>query len=484
MNIKSILKNFTMKYCANAVVISILGITVYLLFSNLSVNPLENDELFTLNMLTRNSLFEIIRIGNMPDATPPLYHIVMFFYTRIFEVSEYMMRIPSVIFFLIASYLSFIFVKRFFGITESIVTVIVMITLFPHAWVSQYARGYSLFLMIIVTTMLFISNIIKYKKENIEKNIPLKMLVCYIASAFFCNYINYFGAVLVFFELLFLFIVFNKKIVREIIIIVISLTILYLPWLLIISLHEIPQSCPDFLEWINWSVYASYNLFVVLFLAFIPLLPLIFDVIKYRNIKVLYDKHLYVSMLFFLFLIPYLTIYCIHNLGITCYQSKYLIISIIPFYILIAHGISLIGKKQIIIFLFTAIFVIQSLRERDHYVPCLTNSEYIIKFVINNHNQTQKPVLFINNGYDMFTKHYKYHYDKYLTNKDSVRIMFDYNTEKIKPTIEEIRSQYNGNYIWVIDCTLVYDIKKISDEKNIVMIKDNLPKVYLLKIDK
>jgi len=246
MNIKTISKNFIIKYCSNAVVITILGITAYLLFSNLSVNPLENDELFTLNMMTRNNLLEIIKIGNIPDVNPPLYHIAMFLYTRIFEVSEYMIRIPSVIFFLIAVYLSFVFVKKIFSTVEGIVTVIVMITLSPHAWISQFARGYSLFLMFIVITMIYLVNIINYKKDNIGNNIPVKMMTCYIISAVFCIYNHYYGAILVFFELLFLFILFNKKILRDILVIVIFLTIFYLPWLLSISLQKITRSNPDF----------------------------------------------------------------------------------------------------------------------------------------------------------------------------------------------------------------------------------------------
>ncbi len=248
------------------------------------------------------------------------------------------------------------------------------------------------------------------------------------------------------------------------------------------------QEYPDFFEWINWNVYSSYNLFIVLFLAFIPLLPLIIDFIKYKNINMLYKKHLYVLMLFFLFLIPYLTIYCIHNSGITCYQHKYLIISMIPFYILIAHGIVVIGKRKSIIFLLMIMFVLFAMKQRQQDMSYLKNSEYIVNFIINNHNKTQRPILFINNYRTeinnkdvMFTKYYKYHYDKYLNNKKSVKICFD-DEMTVNQTIEELSSNYGNNSIWVVDCTLMYDMKKISDGRNFIIINDSPPpNVYLVK---
>lgn len=482
MNIKEILKKFIIKYYDNIIVLFIIGIAAYSLFSNISINNLEHDELYTLNMLTMNNLFDIIKIGNVTDVNPPLYHAVMFFYTRIFDLSEYMIRIPSVVFFLITLYLIFIFTKRLFGAVDGIVSVLVTAMLFPHEWVSLLARGYALLVLFTVITMIFLDNIIRYKMKNNDKNISYRILICYIVSAIFCIYTHYFGGILVFSELFFLFIVFNKKVLKEIFIIIVPLMVFYVPWLLLISPHKVDVVHPNFIEWINWSVHANYNLFVVIFFAFIPVVPIIFDILKDKRIKLICNKYLSVLMLFFLFLFPYFLILFMYKIGIKCYQSRYLIISIIPFYILIAHGIAIAGRRKIIILIITVLFIIYGIKQKEPVFRMSQEAEYNINFIVKNHKKTGRPVLFIKDG--MFEIYHKFHYDKYFnneTNKNNVKLLLYSEVNQINQTIEELSRMCGNNFIWVIDSTLMYDMNSVSLNKDIVKFNSKLPPIYLVK---
>ena len=84
---------------------------------------------------------------------------------------------------------------------------------------------------------------------------------------------------------------------------------------------------------------------------------------------------------------------------------------------------------------------------------------------------------------DMFTKYYKYHCNKYLNNKKNVKIACSDDRRIVNETIEELSSNYGNNFIWVVDCTLTYNIKEIADENKVVTINnnENHPNIYLVK---
>lgn len=461
----------------------ILFFTGYRLFLTLAVNPLNIDELYTLNILNRTNFFEIIKIGNILDNHPPLYHIFMFVYTRVFGISEYIIRIPSVIFFLLSGYITFILAKKLFSASEGVASVIVLVMLLPHPFISQYARGYSLLVFCTVLTFYFLLNILRYKKDNINENIPVSLMFFYIAVSLCCSYAHYFGCIIVFSELLFLFIVFNRKILRDLLVITAVLTILYLPWLLLVSIKQVRTFAPDFLEWINWNVFGNYNIFILFFLICIGLIPVVYDFLKYKNIQTVFYKHTSDFLILFLFLFPYLFVYILHKFGIQCFQSRYLAISIIPFYILIARGLSVLGRKKYILFLLLAVFVISSLKQKRNFMPFLDNSEYAVKYVIDNHNNTAKPILFINE-FEMFKNYYKYHCDKYLdqtiANKNVKVINYETGIN-INSDIVMLSRISAHEYIWLVDCSMDSHIEQLRASNYIVVVKSELPQIYLVK---
>ena len=70
------------------------------LFSDSYITPLYIDEIFKLNILYMNNLSEIIRLGNIVDTHPPLYHLIMYFFIKCVGLSKYIIRVKSTIYYL------------------------------------------------------------------------------------------------------------------------------------------------------------------------------------------------------------------------------------------------------------------------------------------------------------------------------------------------------------------------------------------------
>jgi len=476
-----LIKLFSKNHITEILIFIILIFTAYEWLQNLSVNPLDIDELFTLNIIYINDLYSIIKFGNILDNHPPLYHILMYVFIKIFGVSEYTIRIPSVIFSVLSVYLTFILSKKLFSGIDGLVSALVMIILIPNAWIVQYARGYSLLLLFSVLTMIFLVDIIKYK-ENIKQIIPYKLLALYTFSALCCVYTHYFGCVLIFSELLFLLLFFYRSIIKEIMIIVISITVLYGPWFLFSYPKKVPAINPNFMEWINWNVFGCYNCYILIGLIFISILPFLHSITINKNIKLSLKEHTLYFLMLFLFLFPYLLICCIHNFLINCCQYKYLIIAIVPFYILIAHSIVILGRKRILIFLFTIIFLISAIKQKNNFIPFLNNTEYPLKFIINNYNKTKKPILFIDK-YGLYNKYYKYHCDKYLnkSTKNDIKFITEYDEKTIMNEIDTFSNFYHNQYVWLFDCSSVCDVNEEATDKDVILFNKNYPKIYLIR---
>lgn len=444
------------------------------LFSNISILPLDIDELFTLNILYMNDLYKIIKFGNILDNHPPLYHLIMYFFTQIFGLSEYIIRIPSVIFTVISFYLVFVLAKKLFSPVCGLISFIITIILIPDPWITYLARGYSLLLLLSILTMIFLTNIISYKVTNKEKFVPFISLFYFIISSLLCMYTHYFGCILVLSEILFLFLFFHKNIIKELIIIILSLISLYAPWLLISFPKKAVLISPDFVEWINWNAFGNYNPYILISLIVIGIICNLYILIKYG-----YDKHktkYSFFLILYLFIFPFLLTVFINKFIAGCYQHKYLIISLIPFYILIADTFVILFKNKIILILTLIIFYLlsaQNVSLPNHF------TEYYLNFVINNHNKTGKPIIIIDK-YDMFDKYYKYHFDKYSTDENIIFVNdFDEN-EIIKETNKAV-TKNNNQYIWLFDSTSIYDIKAVSDNKKVIVFNEELPSVYLVK---
>lgn len=469
--------SFLKKNVHQLILLVLLFFTAVKLISGLTANPLFMDELFTLNILYSNDLYKIILYGNILDNHPPLYHLIMFVFTQCFGVSEFIIRLPSVFFNIISIYLIFILAKKLFSPTHGLISAIVAIILMPNVYISQNARGYSLLLLLSILTMIFLLNIISYKLKQKEKKIPFNILFFYIFSSLLCMYTHYYGCILVFCELLFLFLFFYKQIFKEIFIITISLTLLFGPWLLISFPNGLDIVNPNFINWINWCCFENYNIYILTSLIIIGILLYIIN-IKNLNIEIIKEKYYSFALILFLFIFPFIFVSFIHYNIIRCYHHRHLIISLAPFYILIANTLVTISKNKLILLILICSFYLSAIKQRNNFI-IFNNCEYYLKFMITDCNNNNRPILVIDKG-KTFWRYYKYHFDKYLINKNNLTYVEDYSKQNVNQIIDNIKNSNIYEQIWLLDSTSFCDIKSICD-KNLIVISSMLPTIYLAK---
>ena len=469
--------SFLKKNVHQLILLVLLFFTAVKLISGLTANPLFMDELFTLNILYSNDLYKIILYGNILDNHPPLYHLIMFVFTQCFGVSEFIIRLPSVLFNIISIYLIFILAKKLFSPTHGLISAIVAIILMPNVYISQNARGYSLLLLLSILTMIFLLNIISYKLKQKEKKTPFNILFFYIFSSLLCMYTHYYGCILVFCELLFLFLFFYKQIFKEIFIITISLTLLFGPWLLISFPNGLDIVNPNFINWINWCCFENYNIYILTSLIIIGILLYIIN-IKNLNIEIIKEKYYSFALILFLFIFPFIFVSFIHYNIIRCYHHRHLIISLAPFYILIANTLVTISKNKLILLILICSFYLSAIKQRNNFI-IFNNCEYYLKFMITDCNNNNRPILVIDKG-KTFWRYYKYHFDKYLINKNNLTYVEDYSKQNVNQIIDNIKNSNIYEQIWLLDSTSFCDIKSICD-KNLIVISSMLPTIYLAK---
>jgi len=455
----------------NFVLILILTFITIILFNDSHKIPLDIDEIFTLNILYMNNLSEVIKFGNILDNHPPLYHLIMYFFTKCFGLSEQIIRIPSVIFSIISFYLVFVLGKKIYSKTYGFTSLIITAILIPKPWIVFYARCYILLLLFCILTMINLVNIIKFKTESPNKQVPSNIMFYYIFSSLMCVYTHYFGCILIFCELFFLFMVFYKKVIKEIVVTVTSLTLLFGPWLLISHPKKAPTATPVFTEWLKWNVFNNYNVYWLIAIIVVGIIYFVYNLNKHSK-----EEKTYFSLMLYLFIFPFLLIYFTHNFIIKCYQPKYLIISLVPFYMMISATFVMFLKNKISLILALITFYMLSIKQ---VIPPDAFTEYNLNFAINNHNNFNRPIVIIDK-HAMYIKYYKYHIDNYAR-PNNISFINDFDNEKIIEKIDKAVVENNNRYVWLIDSTSIYDIDQISNKKNIIKINKSLPSIYLAK---
>jgi len=164
------------------IAIALLGIYLRLLFLN--KNDLWYDEVWTL-ITAKESLIHI---------NPPFYFIFIKLWIRIFGISEFALRLPSVLFSFGSLLITYLIGKELFGRRVSFYA-LTIIGLSPfHLWYAQEARHYSFALLLGLTSSYFL--LLWLKKRN------LKYVLLYALFSTLSIYTHYFCIFLVFSQIL------------------------------------------------------------------------------------------------------------------------------------------------------------------------------------------------------------------------------------------------------------------------------------------
>jgi len=202
-NFNNIIEDFAYKYILLFCIFSSCAVSIY--YSGIS---LWADELFSVAKTDSSmSLISVIKEASLSDSWPPLYYILLHYNQALFGSSEFALRLISIISNILCIPVLYLFVKELYSKKEALLACI-LLSFSPFALsYSVETRGYSLFLLLTVLSFYLLINFCKNKSNNF-------ILYSYLTIALLCTLTHYFGLMIIFFQLLFLF-VNNKNILKQ-----------------------------------------------------------------------------------------------------------------------------------------------------------------------------------------------------------------------------------------------------------------------------
>jgi uncharacterized membrane protein len=319
------------------------------------------------------------------DFHPPLYHLLLWGWVRIFGASEMSLRLPSVLFgigcvfvmYKIAMHVhrEIITIGRKDGIGAILISVFLATAPF-HIYYSQEARMYSMATFFAALSMYFFIKINKSTKFRIDKS-----YLGYFISTSCLIYSDYYGFLILLAQIIGGLIIFRKNLslyISTSLYFYISIFLFYLPWLpfLITQFKTGLAATSDLPVW--------GNLVNINFLKAIPL-----TLVKFAIGRItIFDKKIYAliagvlglvygwlilrglimrkklfncstaQLLIGLWLIVPISIAWLVSFFVPNYQPFRLLLVLPAFYLLLAMGISSIQSNKVAVFLsFFVIFV-------------------------------------------------------------------------------------------------------------------------------
>lgn len=360
---------------------------------NLGKEDLWYDEISSIHQATANlsALFSKFHLS-------PLYYLFLKYWIRLFGVSEFFLRLPSVIFAVASVYLTYRIGKRLCDEWVGLISGFFLAISPFHLFYSQEARHYSLFLCL---TLLSILSFLKLLENKYN---PAKTYILYAISTILLLYTHIFGL----FILIIQNIVFllkrpeekGKWLISQLLIIIVFLLWLVPFIVFLFSEKEYVNAC------INWIPKPNIHSLPDVFKAFsyggqhyggndIKIEPnelsfskSLFYIFGFLFIlgSVTFKKQNYKNLIFvnaWLF-IPILVVFAFSYLLLPLFMPRYFIFVMPAYYILVAGGIRVIKNNtiQILLIYIIIVFFMPALYlyyKKDHKMRWAQACEYIAK---------------------------------------------------------------------------------------------------------
>jgi len=279
----------------------------------------------------------------------PLHYILLIFWTKLFGISEFSLRFPSLIF----SFLSIIFVfllgKKLFNKEIGLYASVIMGLCPFQLWYAQEARDYSM--------MLFFGTLSTYLLYYALRERKIKFWLGFIFTSILGMYSNYFFIFLVFAQALYVLVFFRRlRLGLRNIIPFLLVGVGFLPFL--------PRFLSKFFTvwrgfWIPQPNFGSLRITIENFIlgynahllayVFADILVIIFfiaAIIKFKNT----DVRSGIIFCLFLFLGPIILAFLFSKIFFSVYIDRTLIIATPYFYLILSLGIAMVDRKLIKLF--------------------------------------------------------------------------------------------------------------------------------------
>lgn len=320
----------------------------------LDFSPFWYDEIISVQSASLN--FGHIKHVSEWDKNPPFYYYCLSIWIKIFNDSEFYVRLLSVFFSSLAASFLFVFANKYFNKTTAIISSFLFLSSNTIFFYSHEARVYSLVLLLAL-----ISSYLFFKIK--EKPIPLIIFLLGLTN-FLLIYSHYISGLIIFFQSILIFFFFTK---REKIYYVYSLLTITLLVLLRFTLKQIlliinfNKSESSF--WLKKSSFAYLEeVFSVFLLNQKLVIPFIIIIIFGIFIVLKFKKQKDNFVMIYCFLISFGAILTLFFLGklTPIFLDRYLIFSIPFLFLLVAYPLSLFRNQKIILILsliFCIIFI-------------------------------------------------------------------------------------------------------------------------------
>ena len=287
------------------------------------------------------------------DNNPPFYYYCLSVWVKLFNDSEFCVRLLSVIFSSLSAGVLFLLANKFFNKIAAIIASFLYLSNNFLYFYSHEARAYALIgLLVLVSSYLFLS----FREKNSWKQICILGLINFLIA-----YTHYIAGIVIAFELLLMFFYFDKQ--QKIkfsysILITIALVLVRFTkkqFLLIFAFNS-----PRSVFWLKKSEFFYFQEVLSEFLFnYYLIFPLLIVIIlgiitSYKSKK----KKLQFSTVYFV-IVGFGSIICIYLLGlkVSIFLDRYLIFAVPFIYILIAFTFSQFKNNYVGVILSVLFFI-------------------------------------------------------------------------------------------------------------------------------
>ncbi len=178
-----------LKITNSAIVLIIMGTAALLRFYHYFEVPFTYDEFSAVLRLNFDSFSELIEKGvKLTDTHPAGVQVLMYYWTRLFGLEEWVVKLPFTLFGLGSVYLIYLIGKKWYNQTVGLLSSAFLASLQYTVMYSQIARPYISGLFLVLLTVYFWTNLVK----NPERKYYLNSLG-FIFSAAACAYNHHFS---------------------------------------------------------------------------------------------------------------------------------------------------------------------------------------------------------------------------------------------------------------------------------------------------
>jgi len=295
------------------------------------------------------------------DNHPPLYSIILHYWKKVTPNTTYYLRLLSVIFGVLSIFLIYKIGKELFNTNTGLISALLLALSVFHIQYSQEIRSYMLVVVLILFSYYLLIRLCKTPK--------IVYLILFIIVNTLMLYTHFLGWFILFAQNIYYFLrfPFDKNRIKSLIITNLIIVILAMPWLNILisrfndlqtefwvsqpTLLSIPQTILIYAG--TFTMYGIILFILFCTLAFISLLNL-----NERKIVVRWSDKDQNYLLLLWMGIPILIPFIISVISAPIFIIRMTIGASLAFYILIAHGLSIIYNKKIILVILVLIIVL------------------------------------------------------------------------------------------------------------------------------